>query len=1486
MSLFLSVLFPCRRLILLSTFFLASLIFIVDSYANVPSYLKENGQNSEVLGETQLNSGMEAEAVVSDTLRKLAAKIHALDSLVKAEGRFIERLDQLYQVSYPVAISKTVAGIDYTVVLAGDEITPEGAFVNAYLSFTIPSGRKLAFAANKIPLSAEGGFQGVAELALLFDESVPLSENITLVLHGENKSKVHFDCSGFIDFVIDADLVFSESMLIRENPSTGELLLNQKLTTSFITTIQGWSDLIVEVSLPPFQVAGLKGFGMEVNRAIFDFSDLNNPTGIVFPANYEGLSVIAEQPSLWQGFYISDLIMRMPPEFKEGERLEVRAKDMIIDNMGVSAQFIANNLVSFEEGNLAGWKYSLDKVSIELVANNLTNASIAGKLNLPVMNDTSSVAYRAIIDSKGDFIFSASMPRSFEVPMMVANMTIHETSCVKIEKKDKEFSITAILHGQVDIKAPLKNNEANSASAKGFSVSGLRFQDFTVSTSSPNLKPGIWSVNTMGFETDALGGFALSISKVSSKTSANGDVGLEFTADVSLVSEKYKGSTTLTIWGQNTTGNWKYKDTELKELYVNVKGEVISLTGYIARYDKDPVYGDGFAGKVQASILDLGISATALFGTKDGLRYWYVDAFANLERTPITMSSLAIYGLGGGAYYHMKQVSLQTNVLSMNEESVKKKPVIQYVPDPATSLGFKATVALGTAGSPKAFHAIATFEISFNSSGGLNTVAFYGDGYFMTDMDLQNPNPEAPVYATTQLVYDANAKAFHGNFKVYVNVAGGLIKGSQANNLAGSVVMHYDPVDWYLHIGRPSSRVGLKIGMFGASLNTGSYLMAGTVIEEMPPPPDRVNRLLGRQIPSDRNTTQLVNGGGFAFGTDINFSTGDLTFLIFYSRLDMGVGFDLMLANRSNYLCSNTMEKPGINGWYAEGQVYAFIEGTIGIKVKVMRKQINANIIHVGVAALLQAKLPNPAWVSGAVGGQYSILGGMVKGNCNFEFEVGEQCEMIAGKRQGSAVDGLPVISAVTPEDGRSDVDVFGAPQVVFNYPINKEFSISDEYSTEKFRVVLDYFKVNDSKNQALQGSYVFNAKGDVLVFDPQDILPGKEKIKLEVKIHFEQKINNSWIKVTSEGSELSENKTAEFTTGIAPDYIPESNIVLRYPLPGMMNFYKNEYSKAYIQLSKGQAYLFTEDSGWKHYGRYTPVSGGNVIYSALTYNASGKIVEAIVPASLQNNLIYRFELVSVPAGAAEAIDKNVYSQTTQASAGSGNTMEITEKKATGSVSIQQEKIFYTSEFRTSYFNSFSEKVQATTIGFSNVIPVSNSIYLLQGVAYMNELFDSYELGDDYGEPLIQVAADVKGWWLKERQIPQLYEHYPLISYAIITSRRTSELGLVPIKAVSIAHKNYFPRILSDNERTSGTFDGLSDILTYYSFNVSRTTYGDYYELKMKLINGAERNEKIDNFILKDYNSINLFYLYPLIMNYTLPGGISGSSSNLNIKVF
>jgi hypothetical protein len=1432
---------------------------------------------------------------VPDSVQEMVNEINGLSALVEEEGRFIDRLDALYQVTYPVGITKVIGGQNYTIVLDCDEITPEGAFINAYMSFPIPqTGRQIAFMANHIPLTAEGGLNGVIELALLADEPINLGANSRMIIYGRDNSsgnyrtKVHFDCDGFVDMTIDAGIEFSPNVFVREDPETGEQKPDTPLTANFVTTIQSWSDLIVEVSLPPFQLKSLKGFGFEVQQAAFDFSDLNNPAGIVFPQNYSGLEAYGDLPELWQGFYFRQLILRLPPELKEGERIQIMAQNLILDEEGLSGTFAAENLLDLEHGTIGGWAFSLDRVELNLVANSVTNAGIAGKITMPIMDSTDYMNYSAVIDQQGNFLFTASMPEAFDVPLFVAQMKIYRTSSLTIQKADNKFEVLATLNGEININAPVAQGE----STKGFKVDGLKFENMQIGSMDPYFRPGIWSLGEVGVSN--LNGFSLTLSNVEGFDQGN-DVGVKFTATVKLSGDKYVASTTLKVIGtrysevngEQVRHKLKYKKTELQDLYIKVDDAVISLEGYLAIYRNDATYGNGFAGMIRASIIGkIGVEVKAVFGEVRGFKYWYADALANFSASPIPIfTGISMYGIGGGAYYHMSQATPMG--IPFSESNIHEaRNVINYLPDQSVFLGFKATIAMGTT-SPQGFNAIATFEIVFNSNGGVNEVMFYGQGNFMSKMDLENPVTDAPIRANVYIGMDFVNDVFYGNFKVYVNACHGTLTGINADNLAGEMVIYADPTDWYIHIGRPSARIGLKLEILGFTIQNGSYFMMGTQIEEMPPPPEQVLRILDIPLPDNRNEGEIRMAKGFAFGTYFSMSTPEKPYGIFYASFDMGLGFDVMLSDMGETYCSETGEKIGMNGWYAQGQLYAFLEGSIGIDITVFTIDIHQEILDIGAAILLEAKLPNPFWMRGTVGGYYSLLGGRVRGNCRFQLELGNQCTlMTTAGEETSPVSGLDVISELSPGDGRSSIDVFATPQAIFNYQIGVPFSISDDVDDPvKYKVILDDFKVQ-ANGQQLPGAYDWNTRGDVLVFNPRDILPGTTNISVEAKVHFEKFTSGSWHNVTQGSQTVTEIKTAVFETGEAPDYIPESNVAHSYPLPDMMNLYRNEFSYGYIQLNRGQEYLFQPGDEWAQYGRFTPVAGGDPIYIQYSYNAGDKKVNHLIPASLQLDKIYRFELVNLPATAAIGIDANIVQQeaTTE---NVGGDITMTGNVAESERNEKQEKVIYTCYFRTSRYTSLSEKVNAIERSYSvlNNVGLSPSVFNINSLLILAEPFDEYELvGHNGFGPLLKIWASTDAVWLEERQIPFIYADYPIAPTATIRHRDTTVLGFIPVRQVYIDTWTEPYRLLTQTEREQGVTN-FTTINSYLNYNLSPETWYDFQDIASALsMNPGIVHPRKTELLTQPYPSLMVRQTYPVNVQYVLPfAGKAGTRNTINI---
>jgi hypothetical protein len=520
------------------------------------------------------------------------------------------------------------------------------------------------------------------------------------------------------------------------------------------------------------------------------------------------------------------------------------------------------------------------------------------------------------------------------------------------------------------------------------------------------------------------------------------------------------------------------------------------------------------------------------------------------------------------------------------------------------------------------------------------------------------------------------------------------------------------------------------------------------------------------------------------------------------------------------------------------------------------------------------------------VGGYYKLLGGKIKGNCKFKFELGKLCEFVAvNKESSSAVEGLTVISDITPADGRQGIDVFNAPQVVFNYQVNKPFSISeDNNSKESYKVILDHFKVL-AADKELAGSYDWNQNGDVLVFNPRDILPGKTKINLETQIHFEELKGTIWQPVKDSSVVITETRIVSFETGEAPDFIPENNVRYSYPLNKMMNFYKNEYGTGYIQLLRGQEYLFTTDSKWRQYIRFTPTGRGDPLFMNLSYQSSDKLISHQFPANLVNNTMYRLEIVNIPAESAGAIDQNIQSVTTLTSTDAGD-MQKTEKKATGELNIPGEKVIYESYFRTSIYNTFVDKVNALNIPQGYTYPIAQGIYEVGGRVNGNEIFDDFELNGSSGTlPLVQFTADENGTWLRYHAYPIIYEGYPLQGNIFIYWRNTSELGIVPLKAIGFRYISGGLTTLTNDDFNAGIAPAVNfSAQLIYKLNINAVY--DWDDIIVGAFRAKEYTPRITGILENPCPAILFNTSYPVKATYRLPG-IEKVTNNatINLKV-
>lgn len=1398
--------------------------------------------------------------------------VSLFDKVEKAQ-RFVDFLDETSLLELPVGIKKTTGNIEYSILIDSMKLTPTHAELTAYMVFTLPSnGKTIAFRGSGIKFSKKGGIEPEAKLQLLGDYPIPFNEKTMLVLKGDGQTFVDFDCDGFKSIGLEAEVLFSRDVFLPDTPS-GEPGTG-RVQSRFSTVLTNWSDFLVELSIPDFQVNGLDGVGFSINGAVFDFSDLRNSAATKFPTNYSVNGLDANSP-LWRGFYFRDVVVALPPQFNKrsaGVRTTFSGKDLIIDKNGFTGQVEATDLIQRSDGDMNGWAFSLSRVRLDFQASQLTAGGLEGDVVIPISKGDRAFDYTALIYPGNEYVFSVATPDSIEFDLFkTSEVELFPNSSLEIKVADNKFLPKANLFGTMNIAAPLGK--------EGVSLASIAFENLQVQTVKPFLKADYFSFGSEAAE-QAMSGFPIQINNIGFRSISDTQSALEF--DLLLnVTEEFSGETGLSLIGKIKSGDrpkWKFEKVQVRSIALDIQTAGFDFKGSLDLYRNDAVYGDGFNGKVDANFKKVGVrvAATAIFGNVDGYRYWYVDVAAGLGGDSPVQPGFYLKSIAGGAFYHMR----------MDDQGVGSKlgetnSGMVYVPDKENGLGLKASVEFGVIGD-NVFNGDAAFEMAFFEGGGLRYISVKGNGYFMTppanasiekiranaqklgkviaklekaaegagagllcQSNEQDPNIEeiygkiqgsgekGAVSAHVYIEMDFENNELHGNFEVYMKVAGGIIEGIGENGRAGWAALHFSKDDWYIYIGTPDDRIGISVGVGPIRAEANGYFMVGSTLPGSPPPPKEVSDIVG-DIDLDymSELNELSNGGGFGFGAAFKVDTGDLSFLMFYAHFKAGAGFDIMLKDYGSATCAGSDKPIGINGWYANGQAYAYFDGKIGIRIKIFGRRKSVEILSIGAAAVLQAKLPNPFWMRGTVGGRFSVLGGLVKGRCAFQVTIGKECEI----QGGSVLEGVEVIADISPGDGESEVSVFTTPQAVFNLPVGKEFEMVDtDEKKKKFRIKLDHFDVVDANN-VIAGKQDWNSEQTVLAFNAHDVLPPQKKLVVKVQVSFEEQRGAEWVAVVVDNRKYVESREISFESGNAPDYIPTSNIEYSYPLVNQLNYYKDESVQGYIKLKKGQPYLFDLGSEWSQQGRVTS-SAQQAESFELNYIASAKEVRFQLP-DLNLDQIVDFELLNVPTQSTGEVDRNVKLDSSRVIAKGG--AKLVARAAEGSIAELQEKQIYTSNFRTSKYPTFESKIKAQVISRTSM----EILFLWEGL-YSNstiqsdEAFSKEELvGNTFTKfkPTVRLEADLaNNNYYEEEIFPLVYDSYPIDGNIRINHRNVDSLGIVPTKAVRIRQNNR-SLTLTEEHILSGNYQPTDQGMMFQYF-LPPVMYFDFKDIQSQVVN-------------------------------------------------
>jgi len=829
---------------------------------------------------------------------------------------------------------------------------------------------------------------------------------------------------------------------------------------------------------------------------------------------------------------------------------------------------------------------------------------------------------------------------------------------------------------------------------------------------------------------------------------------------------------------------FKIEGVQFDSLYFDVVISGAWLQGYAGFYndplpdgegrDKgvrgmmDVVLPMGLGGRLEAQFGTYGTPPTAggvVTYSADYFPYWRVDATVVLpEPIPLGTLPLGIGGFGGGIFKNMRKVGAPTFI----DAEIVGTSSYEYDQSTYGAFGFEVAVTFAMINKPDAFNADLRFNATFQN-GGLDQIGISGDGYFMTPIterdeakiqagfdiliNLNNPelnNKGEPIPGTESfsmdgelyVVLDYVARA-NGNSGAEIFSLLGNMEGAPRENTFVQAYFHASNESWFFKMGLPEFNYEDHHDPRGSahlniprvlSLDLKTYLMLGNdVPTQLPPLPPDILRILNNPSGDAAGTSAtaaqqsidpngLETGNGFAYGvySEIN---ADIDAFLLYATLNVYYGFDMNLTQRSQP-CGNTGELPGINGWYAQGQIYAGLEGGLGLKIKVFGKERKFHVVNLAAALALQGGGPKPFYLVGRASVYYEVMGGALSGQGSFTVKVGESCSPAIG----DPFAGINFFETINPAQGDQDVFIGKTMMVKLGMPVDQEFVIPDpivdndgvitgtRYLRYLPQLSYELLRPNNSVQQ-VNASWANDYKHEQLHMTPDIAMNPYQGYRLKLKVTaIDYQVDPSGnTNLSVNGSEWSQDTIISFNTGPRP---PDLYPFVQFTRPLEMErfFLQDDDFKGSITLSSAvsRSFYFPETNGFAdrtYLARFTNLDNGESVEADLNVSENApntsnhvRYLDFYLP-QLDNDAIYSMQIIrtgeiTVLANIGE-LQGNGKKSRTIASFSSGNVASTTLKLNNeaivppGETSGNGELLLYHTYFHTSRYNQLYAKMEA-----------------------------------------------------------------------------------------------------------------------------------------------------------------------------------------------
>lgn len=956
---------------------------------------------------------------IEQQTQQLSQLISAREKVQEAieVGRFIQRLDSLAWIEFPVVLADTISNVPITIAFDELRLYSDYAQLEVTVKIEIPqqtiasaSGNTqdteytaLYFGTPNLKFSHDGGIIGDALIGLYGDFPIATGNpsKFGFILKGRpyqagnlanaTGTYVKIDCDGFVEMGIDAELLFSRDWVVPLNangvPESG------RVSAHVQTIINDWQNMLFEIDMPDFAPADHTEIGFNLSTAVFDFSDYRNSPNMAFPDNYQQQGwLMPSNVNLWRGVYIKNLDVSLPKQFKEVNcaaaggsqqqqggsnsgggvgvimmdsqdmyayeegpssfgpspsafippkpvretiatnqcRMQVGVEDLLIDGHGVSGQFYADNVLHIDNGKMDKWRYSIDSLSLELLASNITSFGVGGEIGIPISKETQAFKYAALYNIPNkEFNFNLKNTSDLTFPIFkMASVNIAQGSYLDITATPTQFVPVAVLYGHAAVKAKQNSSSPDGDDSQepvnelAFSAAKLKFEGLRLATQGQKI--GLITGGSLGFEGDVkIGPYSLPIGNPTLTVLPNDKVKLGIDFDVNLMAQQDNGFAAdggVAVVGALTNVNgidkWEIESFEIEDLSVEINLPALEVKGFATFFSDDPTYGRGFQGGLTVKVGPyippadplIAIELNAIFG-KTTYKYWYVDGFLELDAMgiPLPPSGFEINGFGGGAYYHMRMAGVNLNGGGSNNSLGTTSSGVTYVPDENITLGLKASVALRTQGTD-IVDGVATLELAFAGTA-LQDIMLYGkaeiappNGFAainkfsdqlqdrVSSLDLPQQQVRNQDDGATGNTYDrilasmfirmnfTQGFELQGTFRVNINAAQGTVVGQGGVDLLISSPQNR----WHLYVGGyndnsiiandgqvlPPVSLSLNLAQNFSTTAT-AYFLAGNDLPGPPPLHPMASAYFGSAANAASNRNTL--GGHAANGTGFAF---------------------------------------------------------------------------------------------------------------------------------------------------------------------------------------------------------------------------------------------------------------------------------------------------------------------------------------------------------------------------------------------------------------------------------------------------------------------------------------------------------------------------------------------------------------------------------------------------------------------------------------